>query len=147
MPQEEETKEMRVELCLFVLTRGVDLRFFLESIFNGFSPKLERQIGRRDTPDCCVCVLLLSVYEREHRCGLQGWYFSAERRQGCIKSGENRVCKGTIWEAQKKRGGRGKKKLVNKAWGRFRSWIRLQIKKKYVLRCVDSTQSVNTLVF
>lgn len=60
MPEEEETKEMRVELRLFVLTQGVDLQLLMVFLLN-WSGKSAEEI-----PQTAVFVFCFSLCMKEN---------------------------------------------------------------------------------
>lgn len=132
---------MRVELCLFVLTQGVDLRLLMVFLLN-WSGKLAEEM-----PQTAVFVFCFSLCMKENTGVVSGGdIFSAERRQGCIKA-ERIMCVKVQSERRKK------KKREGKETGK-QGVRQIQVlnstadkKKKNVPRCVDSSQSINTLAF
>lgn len=140
MPQEEETKKkIRVELCLFALTRGVDLRFLMVFLLN-WSGKLAEEI-----PQTAVFVFCFSLCMKENTGVVsRGDIFLQKEDRAALKA-ERIMCVKVESERRKKEAGGGK--TGKQGVRQIQVLNSTADKKKNVLQCVDSIQSINTVVF
>lgn len=103
MPQEEETKEMRVEFVCVNLTQGVDLRLLMVFLLN-WGGKLTEEI-----PQTAVFVFCFSLCMKENTGVVSRGDIFLQKEDRAVLEAERIMCVKVQSERRKKEAGRGKK--------------------------------------